>query len=343
MANPYAELDAFWDAPFEVCPDDEPRQLREIVRYATLAPNAHNVQAWQFAIGSGVVRIFPDLSRALPYSDPGDRELYISLGCAIENLVLAAGRVGYRPTVEIFPDDEDEECIRVTFEAADPVTDDPLFEAIPKRHSNRLAYDGKPIPADDLEAIERSIEQPGIWARIYTERPDFERVVDVIEEGFAWQRSSKEFRDELYSWIRFSTSSVVHHRDGLSTRALGRPAMPDWFGRQIVRFLSLSGLEAREIAGKVRSSSAALVLVSEANDKATWIRAGRSLERIKLTATARGVVCAHLNNNWQWKATKEPAQEAFELGDAHPHVTIRLGYAPPLPHAPRRPLHAVLR
>lgn len=343
MADPYAEMDLFWDKPFQVVPDDEPRQLRELVRYATLAPNAHNVQPWQFGLGERTISIFPDHDRALPMSDPGDREMFISLGCAVENMVLAARRVGWEPTVEYFPDDVDEDCIRVTFTEGEPETEDPLFQAIPRRQSNRRSYDGKPIPRSDLEAIESSIATPGIWTRIYTEEPDLERVVDVTDKGFAWQRSSKEFRDELIGCIRFSKDEIVRHRDGLSSRATGRPTIPEWFGRAFFQFLSLSGLEAREIAGKVRGSSAALVLVSDDNDRVTWVKAGRGLERIKLTATARGVVCAHLNNNWQWKATKGPAQEAFELGDAHPHVTIRLGYAPRLPYSGRRPVEEVIR
>lgn len=343
MANPYAEMDAFWEKPFTVRPDDPDTQLRELVRYATLAPNAHNVQPWQFAVDPGAVRIFPDMSRAQPLSDPGDRELHLSLGCATENLVLAARRVGWDPTVEILPEDEDEPCIRVTFAEGSPAEGEPLFDAIPLRQSNRRSYDGRPIPAGDLRAIEDSLGEEGVSARIYTEKADFERVIGVTEKGFAWQRSSKEFREELISWIRFSRADIIAHRDGLSSRATGRPTIPDWFGRIFFNVASVTGMEAREIAGKMRSSSAALVLVSEDNDPVTWVRAGRALQRIKLTATARGIVCAHLNNNWQWEATKGPAQEAFDLGEAHPHVTIRLGYAPPLPKAGRRPVEDVIR
>lgn len=343
MANPYATLDAYWDTPLAVCPEDEPRQLRELVRYATLAPNAHNTQPWQFAIDPGAVRIFPDLTRSMPVGDPDDRELWISIGCSLETLVLAARRVGYEPTVTYFPDDEPEDAIRVTFAAGAPVTDDPLFDAIARRHSNRRAYDGKPIPAGDLEAVEAATEEAGVRALVRTDSADVERVIEVIRSGFAWQRSSTEFRRELASWIRFSKGATLRHRDGLATRAIGRPQLPDPIGRLAMRFLAVSGLEEREIVGKVRSSSAVLMLVSDDNDRTTWVRAGRALARVKLRATERGLVCAHLNNNWQWEATRGLAQDAFSLGSAVPHVTIRLGYAPALPHSPRRPVDAVLR
>ena len=71
--------------------------------------------------------------------------------------------------------------------------------------------------------------------------------------------------------------------------------------------------------------------------------AGRSLARVKLTATDRDILCSHLDNNWQWDVMKAATQQELKLGSAHPQVALRLGYAETLPHAPRRPLEAVLR
>lgn len=343
MANPYAALDAYWDTPLAICPDDEPRQLRELVRYATLAPNAHNTQPWQFALSPGTIRIFADYTRSMPWGDPGDRELWISIGCALESMLLAARRVGYVPTVDYFPEDEPEECLRVRFERGDPDTGDPLFAAIPNRQSNRNAYDGRPIPAADIKAIEQAGVRPGVRVQMLTEQGEFEPVIEVIRGGFAWQRSSKEFQKELGSWIRFNAKSTTTKRDGLATRAMARPTLPDPIGRFIVRMLTLSGAEEKEIVGKVRGSSALLVLITDENDRTSWVQAGQSLVRMKLQLTDRGIRCAHLNNNWQWEATKATAQRALGLGTAHPQVTIRLGYSSPLPHAPRRTVEDVLR
>ena len=343
MANPYAAIDAYWETPLAVCPDDESRQLRELVRYATLAPNAHNTQAWQFALGPGSVRIFPDYTRSMPIGDPGNRELWTSIGCALETFLVAARRVGYQPTVEYFPSDEPEECVRVRFARGEQDDGDALFAAIPQRHSNRNSYDGKPIPAADLTAIEQVGEHPGVQGRVVTERGDFERVIDVIKGGFAWQQSSQAFQQELYSWIRFSPGSITSKRDGLTSRAMGRPQIPDPMGRFIVKMLAITGLEQKEIINKIRSSSALVVLTTDENGRDTWVKAGQALARIKLLATDRGIRCAHLNNNWQWEAMKAPAQQSLGLGSAHPQVVIRLGYAAPLPHAPRRPVEDVLR
>ena len=69
-------------------------QMRELVRYATLAANGHNTQPWRFAITENAIEIHPDYTHRLPVVDPNDRELWISLGCALENLIIAARALG---------------------------------------------------------------------------------------------------------------------------------------------------------------------------------------------------------------------------------------------------------
>ena len=70
---------------------------KDFIRYATLAANRHNIQPWRFQIREGEIKILPDLSRQILVVDPDDHHLFASLGCAAENLTLAAearGRPG---------------------------------------------------------------------------------------------------------------------------------------------------------------------------------------------------------------------------------------------------------
>ena len=63
-----------------------------MVEYASKAPSGHNTQPWFFTLGADAITITPDFSKRLPVVDPDDRELFISLGCAAENL-RNAGRI----------------------------------------------------------------------------------------------------------------------------------------------------------------------------------------------------------------------------------------------------------
>ena len=69
-------------------------EMRDFIRYATLAANSHNTQPWRFRIIEGQIEILPDFSRRIPVVDPDDHHMFASLGCAAENLALAAAARG---------------------------------------------------------------------------------------------------------------------------------------------------------------------------------------------------------------------------------------------------------
>jgi hypothetical protein len=75
--------------------------------------------------------ILPDLSRRCPAVDPDDHHLYGSLGCATENLLVAAQAGGLRGHVSY---DASESSVHAAFEKAAP-SRSALFKAIPTTNS----------------------------------------------------------------------------------------------------------------------------------------------------------------------------------------------------------------
>jgi hypothetical protein len=130
-----------WDSPFQK-EANPPAQMREIVRYAGLAASSHNTQPWRFALQDDAIQIHPDYSRRLPVVDPHERELWISLGCALENLVIAAQTAGYESDITYPTPDADH--VTVHLQAAGSAASNPLFEAIPVRQNTRSPYSGQP-------------------------------------------------------------------------------------------------------------------------------------------------------------------------------------------------------
>src|SRR5215813_229957 len=108
--------------------------LNELVRYATLAANSHNTQPWRFTIEERRITIAPDFARRCPVVDPDDHHLFVSLGCAAENVVHAAAAVGLRAATPAF----EANAVSVRLEPARPVRS-PLLEAIPLRQCTRAA------------------------------------------------------------------------------------------------------------------------------------------------------------------------------------------------------------
>jgi hypothetical protein len=143
---------------------DSTPALHKLVRAATLAANGHNTQPWKFALQPEGIEIRPDLSRRLAVVDPENRELWMSLGCALENLLVAAHASGYATQVT-YPDASD--FIRVHL-AADMTRPNPLFDAIPRRQNTRSEYNGQPLPAAELDILQALPLEAGIRLRFVT-------------------------------------------------------------------------------------------------------------------------------------------------------------------------------
>ena len=76
-----------------------PADFKYLVEQAVKAPSGHNTQPWLFRQKDMAVEIHPDFSRALKVVDASHRELFISLGCAAENVCLAAHANNYEVDV----------------------------------------------------------------------------------------------------------------------------------------------------------------------------------------------------------------------------------------------------
>src|SRR6187549_3461871 len=77
-------------------------KLKFLLNYAVLAPSLYNTQPWNFTVRDNEIQILANRNRHLPIADPDAREMYISIGCALENLLIAANHFGLNATVTYF-------------------------------------------------------------------------------------------------------------------------------------------------------------------------------------------------------------------------------------------------
>lgn len=312
-------------------------QMRELIRYATLAANGHNTQPWKFAIKENAIEIHPDYTRRLLVVDPDDRELWISLGCALENLLIAARLVGYTPQVT-YPDTADFIHIRLT---ADTPQSSPLFEAIPLRQNTRSEYNSQLIKTDDLDQVQALPLEPGVSLRFVTNPTNMETVLEYVNQGNLSQYADKAFIDELIYWLRFNRKEALASLDGLYSRCSGNPEVPRWLGKMFVAG-SKPQQQADADAKKLRSSPIAVVIASEVDDKSTWVRIGQVYERLALEMTTLDIKSAFVNQPIEVADLRSQFQTAMGLGVSLPQLLVRFGYANPMPRSLRRPVEQVI-
>jgi len=312
-------------------------QMQELIRYATLAANGHNTQPWKFTIQENAIEIHPDYTRRLPVVDPNDRELWISLGCALENLLVATRVAGYAPEVT-YPDAADFIDVRLTMDTPQA---SPLFDAIPLRQNTRSEYDGQLIKIADLDQAQALPLEPGVVLHFVTNPTDSETVLEYVNQGNLSQYADKAFIDELIDWLRFNKKEALASFDGLYSRCSGNPEVPHWLGQMFVAGMKPQQ-QADADAKKLRSSPGIVVVASESEDKAAWVRTGQVYERLALKMTSLNIKSAFLNQPIEVADVRGQFQSALGLGDALPQLLVRFGYADPMPRSLRRPVEQVI-
>ncbi len=318
--------------------------VKELIHYATLAPSGHNTQPWKFSIDDNVIRVIPDFERRLPVVDPDDHALYISLGCALENLMIAAKRHGLSSTIDYFPPDEKSECLRITLSPNGDPGDEDLFDAIHVRQSNRSLYDKNEIPEGHIhKLIESNIFDTVFLKSFDPNKQASEPIINLVKEANRIQFNDRQFVEELLSWIRFTKKEMNNRKDGLTAEVMGFPFVPRWLGRLILKTFAKPESEASKSEKQIRSSSLLMLFISKKHDKRHWVDLGRSFERVALTATSLGLAHAHLNMPCEVESVRNKLSSHLELDhDKQPLLFIRFGYAEERPRSPRRPAEEVI-
>jgi nitroreductase len=314
-------------------------EIRDLIRYATLAANGHNTQPWRFRVAEGQIVILPDLSRRTPVVDPDDHHMFASLGCAAENLSLAAGASGR--TGEVRFSSTDDGSIEFGF-AVGASAGSTLFDAIPHRQSTRADYDGRAVLLDDLKALIAASTVPGVDLVMITDRQQINGVRDLVVAGNSSQMADDTFVRELKSWLRFSPREALQRGDGLFSVTSGQPALPEWLGPHMFSMLVNAKGENEKHARQMDSSAGVAIFISERDDKDHWVRAGRACQRFALQATALGIKTAFMNQPVEVVSLRPELAALVGMKGRRPDIVMRFGYGDALPFSARRPVDAVL-
>jgi Nitroreductase family len=314
-------------------------ELRDLVRYATLAANGHNTQPWKFRASTSRIVVLPDFSRRTPAVDPDDHHLFVSLGCAAENLSLAAHAAGFPGQLRFDPANYGS----VIFEFAQgPRHPSVMFDAIRHRQSTRTEYDGRPVSAADLQSLAAAAAVPGIELLLITDRLQINRIRDFVIAGNSMQMTDQAFTQELKAWLRYNPRQAIDSGDGLFSAASGNPVVPAWLGPHAFDWFFSAQAENDKYARHIHSSAGIAVFVSQRDDADHWVRAGQACQRFALQATALGLKHAFINQPVEVASLRPEIAALAGLPGRRPDIVMRFGYGPELPFSPRRPVNAVL-
>lgn len=338
----------------------------ELVRAGILAASPHNTQPWLFHVTANRIELYADIARNLGAFDPYLREMHLGLGCALENIALAARANGYR--IDVTLPAGRLETIAVTparplvasidLSAGEPMRSS-LYDAIPARHTNRNPYDAaRPLPPDVVDGLRAiAADDAQVEAVLVTDEAGKARCRETIVAATESIIADEIMVHDSERWFRHTTAEVQAHRDGPTLDAAGLSLMMT----AVAKMLPASSPEAnhRYWLGATRNVHVAtapafgFIAVRDLYDRPQTLRAGRVWQRMHLWATTQGIAMQPLNQpvelvDRERELGRRPQAAAILaqlVGDAEwkPTFAFRSGYptrgASP---SPRRPVESVV-
>jgi nitroreductase len=322
-----------WSTGGDQLPPDASERLAFLARFAVLAPSSYNTQPWLFEVGRSTIALRVDESRWLRVGDPDQRELYVGLGCALENLLVAAEHFDFDHKVDLEAGGAGAVAARVTLGAGRRPSffrGPELFYAIAHRRTYHRPLSTRTVPEHALERLRECVVEPGLVLDL-TEDPEIRREVHRLgAEAEAQQFANPAFRDELGHWI--------------GEGAFGTPWPLSRAGELAVARLNMKLPAIRPPAQALRTAPFLGLISSRDEDHVSQVRVGQLLERLCLTATHLGLSIQPMSCVVQVGATRERLRALLGGGEGLPQQAFRVGYADSVPRqAPRRPLAEVLR
>ena len=329
----------------------------DLVRAAILAANAHDSQPWLFQVAPDRIELHADMGRNLGTIDPLRREMHLSLGCALENLLLAAAPHGYRYELLLLPNPRDTAhiaTIRLRSGAA-PVS--PLYAAIPERHTNRGPYDtARPVGAGTLGGMQALNTVPDLAIAWYTgtaEKRAFSALTIRATEAFIADRQQSI---DDFAWWRGDWAELQRTKDGITLDASGLPLLTRTLGKMLPPQTRASNDQAWLDNTRNPQLSTApafgIIVARRPRDRRLWLEAGRLWQRMHLWGTTEGLAMQPLNQAVERLEREQTAGLRPEIGDGlqallpghgwHPLMPFRIGHpSSEALKSPRRPVRDV--
>lgn len=337
-----------------------------LVRAAILAANAHNTQPWLFKVMERRIDLYANTVRNLGAFDPYLREMHLSLGCAVENMSLAAIANGYDAEVTLaegalgpIPNIHEPTLVAAIDLSPGKQEQSRLYETIPQRHTNRGPYNpDRSLPPEVLGKLRRIAENdPEMNVFLYMAESEKAKFGDAVIKATEAIIADATMVHDSETWFRHSWADIQRFRDGPTLDAAGLPPLMTAIAKMLPPSSAETNhrywLDATRDVHVATSPVFGLIAVRDPYDRVQTMRAGRMWQRMHLWATGQGIAMQPLNQpvelvDRERELNKAPhaAQVLADLtGDPawKPTFAFRAGYPERVALAsPRRPVEQVV-
>ncbi len=329
-----------------------------VLAYAILAPNPHNMQPWRIGLGEGgEFTVYCDLDRLLPETDPPNRQITIGFGCFLELCRQAAAETGLRADITYFPEGEpqplldDRPIAYVDLVEDASIPADPLFSTVLDRRTSRLPFDtSRPVDPGTLAELQAGTVD-GVEVLATAEAALVDELRTLTTDAWAVEWDTASTRRESIEVMHIGKAEVDAKPYGLSIddRLTSTIGMLGLMSPEALDDPESSAYrESLKFYDRACASAMAYVWsTTPTNTRRAQLDAGRAWVRTQLAANALGLSFHPLSQALQeFPEMAEHYKRAHELLSNNAGDTVqmlaRLGYAPVVGPAPRQALESKL-
>ena len=313
-------------------------KVKFLLDQARLAPSSHNSQPWSFKIGEDHLDIYADLKRKLKEGDKEGRMLFVSLGCLITNLKLAADHLGLIYDFDYLPGQLNL-AARMNL-GGEKERSGKYFEAISEKRSTRNRYKDTPLAHSDLEGLKNLNQDKGLKIDFITDQNLKLRIAEISSRAMKEIMSKREFRRELASWLR---NNLTLKRDGMPGNGHGMSLIVSFIAPFILQRINVSEVEAKKEKMRIMNFPAVGIISSTQNNQIGWLKTGELLQLILLAAHSMGIDSAIRVASIENPEARQKLRIALNLADSSPQMLFGLGYGErSAPRSPRRKLEDMI-
>ncbi|MDP2684544.1 MAG: hypothetical protein Q8P20_05840 [bacterium] len=314
-------------------------KIKFVLQYAILAPSTHNVQPWFFLVGDDYCDIVLDNKCELPQADKDKRNAYISIGCALENIIYSAQFFGIYNNYKFIRDDELK--IRVYFKDGGAVSGNTEYiSAVKNRINVRGIFSTKEISKNFVDDIVAKCDEYGVECSIIKDKGMISDIAILTKAGIVYAYNNKLFRKEMSHFINHSYSRKNH---GIHGYSLKLPVFLSFLLSPAIRFFNIGFLLKKLNYRSVNSADTVCVFSTDKDVEEEWVTVGRAAQFAMLYATKNNfntsIYIASIENS----ETRQQLQKIVGM-KKKPQFLITMGYMPGLHHTtPRIPLKYKLK
>jgi len=310
------------------------------LRYALLAVSANNAQPWLFVVEEECIIVKYSKRKLLPVMDPFGRSLYIGIGAAIANIVVAANHFGYSVDIEYVFDDTIIAKLRVCESQKKDSLQEEMFSSITLMKTNRNKRLDLPIPRDVIKAVESIVAVHDMRHQLVEDERGKECLGSYVATSVMNVFSNPRSRKDLAGWVRTNYTRLF---DGMPAFTKGIPDLPSIFVPTLLKYVDIGKLHARSARKMVTSAPTIIVLGSKGDTFREWVAIGQCLQQTALMATSRELAVGIFIGPVEFADLRNHV--ICNLGlHFSPQIFLSIGYCEKeVRHSPRHQLRHVLK